>query len=276
MVSKSEFDQLVRSEINKAGARGGEQDARDRVAKRLNAQEGRSRNSSAYRPSPDRSATSRGTGGGRSRGGGNSGTSGKVPRPGNRPPEQGINLPAEVGMLPQPRPTDTAEAGGSMRDYILPLLMGAGLLYGGSKLMRPGQPGHPPQRPPRYPWEGGGAGDTATPVRTTPQPAAPVATPLNAPERTLALPPPAEIAAGSAGGVTEGDINRFMTEGEIREKIRQNAISQRINAPFETPSTGEVGARSGPNVYRPGVDVPAARPGFHGTRFGQPKLIIRP
>src|SRR5215467_2636847 len=59
-VSQQEFDNLVKQEIRKQGVRSSRtgdsynQDARDAVARRLNAQEGRSRNSTAYKPGPNK------------------------------------------------------------------------------------------------------------------------------------------------------------------------------------------------------------------------------
>lgn len=277
MASRSEFDQLVRAEINKAGARGGEQDARDRVARRLNAQEGGNRNSSAYRPTADKTAASRGSGGGTARGGGGRSGGKGVPTPSQKPTG---GLPDTTSVVPSDKPDQTAQDG-SMRGYIIPMLMAAALGGEGARRMFRGNAGGPNAdvRAPKYPWDSGGSAVPATPVKPGPvlgetrAPALPIAnaspdTPLlPAPKEQLLLPPPAPT------GTMDDRVGRFLQESEIQDMVKQNLLRQRM---ADTAPSGDVGARMGNRVYRPGIDVPAPSPGMYGSKFGQPKLIVRP
>lgn len=255
--SQSEFDAMLRQEIARSRGRGGETDtqgARDRLAKRLNAQEGRSRNSSAYRPGRDRGSSTQGRqsrGGAKTKGGG--GTRGA-------PAPKGADVP-----IPTPRPDTTAPDTGSpgMDLWWLPMLLAAANKRG-QGMMGQGQPEFLPPGP------------KPVPVQTTKEPLTidnSVLKPqrlLNAPPNTQALAyqpslPPPPTGDSLDAFMLQSDAPRNLTADEL---LKMRLATQQLSA-MESGAAGDVGARIGGNVFRPGVSDAVTSPGMYGSKYGQ-------
>jgi len=277
--SQSDFDQLLRQEITRSRGRGGETDtqgARDRVAKRLNAQEGRSRNSSAYRPSRgDTSARGKsnrhgpcGRGDDRGDGAAGRGTSGAgakgTPVPQPRP--QTGNPWDEMNKYPAPDGVTAAPGGDNAPWWLIPLLAGTSAgtgAYVSSRMRRGPEPEFTPPGPRPAPVPTEPIAIDSMPTATQLLPGQPQLPP---PVRQL---PYAPAASPIDEVMSESDVNprRYMSPEEI---ARAQAGAEPINAMVE--GTG--------SMYSPAMrgvqDMNLPPLGSRAPGFYKPILRVNP
>ena len=264
--SQSDFDALLRQEIARSSGRGGETDvqgARDRLARRMNIQEGRTgggATSTAYRPAAPAQRASSGSKS-KSKGGGGKPSRGK-PAPGGGLPDTGPVLPD--------RPDTADPGGGGWPTWLLPLILAANRK--GTRMM--GGEGGPPDQ----------SGGALEPRRVATQPVAPgtgnnvVDAEYEVMRRPLPIAGPGDVRPipyspdmgrlPPPATATDDAIGRFLSDSEIQDM----AMRARMYPEMESGMSGAGGGRLGGQVYRPGIDMPAPAPGLHGSKFAQPIL----
>jgi hypothetical protein len=164
-----------------------------------------------------------------------------------------------------------------MRGSIIAALMAAALAGVAGKRAFRGRGAKPgetdPGSPSRYPWDQPSrtpTPDAGSPSRypwDQPSAAAPPTDTVRAPVAEAA-PTPLEPSNPRFGEVAPEDVGG-LNEAQIRDIINRAA-----GMPSSVETGGDVGARLGGDVYRPGIEAPAPAPGMHGSKFGQP--IVRP